>query len=723
MKVIKFLFSLIFILMGEASVAQYDFSKFTINEERPRIWIDKDKKAWLKQKFERSSTDDVFRATGKSVVGYSLAYVITGNEEIGQKAIDIILGSREEKGSRFYDKDTKEGRSKARSIQAPLADLAICYDYCLDLLTPEEKKAMEEAMLADMKKRIDFRRSWRSFHNSLYASAWPVTAATIALMGEVDFAKKAWDFLLPELEDAMKTFELFPDGEWCEGFDYNRHSTYHMLRILLAIKSASGIDLISSSEHMKNTGKYILYSTKPNGLALPGDDNDWPYIGDWEHVALLMLNEIFKDPYNQYYINNCPFERFKLEDQSRYAAALWYDPNIKERPLSDLPLSRLFKGKGLLIGRSSWEFDHAGKTSQATWFSYHCGDYWGDHVHNDINHIEIYHKGSLALDAGRYDDDWGIEVDQDSSKIRQSQFFNYYRRTIAHNTLLVKDPNEYISQNLINDGGQKNLLRPTGYLSYRNVPEDYEQGNFPSEEGLALYDYINNLGRWETGDVKAFEATNDFIYIAGDGTTAYSQNKLDKYVRKIFFLQPDVFVIFDHVVSTNPDFKKTLLFHSIEEPIIKGNKFEIKHNQGKLTGITVLPKKTDISKVGGEGLECMVDGVSLPFGMNAQHPSALHYGEEAGAWRIEVSPAKAKKEDVFVNVLKVGDRSANAKLKARIISNDKDSLVVKLVHLGSSYTIQYGKNSGAGHIQCQKGNKILWKHQISEGHWLISPKN
>src|ERR1700712_2984220 len=98
----------------------------------------------------------------------------------------------------------------------------------------------------------------------------------IALYHDDPYAKEVFDFLKPELEDALRTFDnVFPDGEWAEGMDYNRHSSYHALRIFKALKTATGVDVIAQSPHFKNTGQYILYASKPNGLALPSDDNDW----------------------------------------------------------------------------------------------------------------------------------------------------------------------------------------------------------------------------------------------------------------------------------------------------------------------------------------------------------------------------------------------------------------------------------------------------------------
>jgi len=704
----------------ENSLALTRFDNAQIRESRPRIWIDNTKLGWLRQKYAGQSSEEVQKASGASIVGLSLAYVITGDKKWGRKAIEKAIGARVDTGSEYKDLDSKEGRSKTRSIQADLADRAICYDWCYALLTEKEKVTLRDLIKEDMKKRIDFKRNWRSFHNAMYASAWPVTAATIALYHDDEYANTSWEFIKQEMEDAMKTFDIvFPDGEWGEGFDYNRHSTYHAIRLLLAVKSATGYDAISGSIHMRNTGQYILYSTKQNGLALPSDDNDWPYLGDWEHVALLMLNDQFRDGYNQYFINNCPVPRFQLEPDKKYAHVLWYDASIPERKLEELPLSRIFRSKGLIMARSNWKWDVPGKRANGTWFTFHCGDYFGDHVHNDINGFSISHNGGeLALDAGRYDDDWGVEVDS-AMDVKQSQFFNYYRRTIAHNSVLVFDPDEKFSMGMLNDGGQKDLLRPEENKTYRNVPEDYEQGNFPSEDGIATCDWASNPGRWETGDITAYKATRNYMYVRGDGAKAYSSHKMKDFVRRIVYLQPNLFVIMDRVVSTKPEFKKTWLLHSVNEPTIDAtdNSIQMLHEDGRLVSVPVWPTKHTQSKVGGPGNECLVGTTQLFYGLQSKFdPTEPHYGEIAGAWRIEQSPKVAQTEDYFFNVLMVTEKQSKLKPIVKILSEDETNITIE-VKDGEKMAaiISFEKAGGyGGHIRIMKNGAEIVNEQLAE---------
>lgn len=709
-----FAVSLLFLLL-QAAHAQAPprsagrFDQIQIRPDHPRIWIDADKARWLKEKYRGKTADEVGRLAGPSIVGMALTYVITGDEDWGRKAIARALAPPVDPGSRHRDLDSKEGRSKSRDIQRSLADRAICYDWCYPLLSRDEKDLFVAQMLPEMKKAVDYKRVWRSFHNGMYAHAWPLTAAALALHGDHPFARESLDFLKPELEDAMRTFDnVFPDGEWAEGMDYNRHSTYHALRLLLAIKTATGLDALATSPHLRNTGQYIIYSAKPDGMALSDDDNDWPYLGDWEHVALLMLNEEFRDGYNQAFINRCPAERFRLEPEKQYANVLWHDPTIEEKPLSELPLSRIFRGKGLVIARSGWNWDEPDKRASDTWLSFHCGDYMGDHAHNDVNSFSIYHKGAQAIDAGRYDDDWGAVIG-DPSKIVESQFFNYYKRTIAHNSVLVYDPDEKMSEGLLNDGGQLDQLRPDDRGGLRNVPEDYDQGNFPSEEGPGKCDWATNPGRWETGEITSYKATPEFTYVRGDGTRAYSPAKMQEFVRELVFLQPDIIVVMDRVVSRKPELKKTWLLHSVSEPRIGGDKssVELENEEGRLVVVPVLPHEIRLEKVGGPGNECLVGSKHFPFGMkSAFDPTELHYGESAGAWRVEESPAVTAREDHFLNVMQVSDRGADEVPAVKVLSETPAEIVVRVsTSDGRSFKLRFAK-AGESAADVEAGGRV-----------------
>src|SRR5205085_3791003 len=106
------------------------------------------------------------------------------------------------------------------------------------------------------------------------------------------------------------------------------------------------------------------------------------------------------------------------------------DPN-------ELPRTKLFGRMGVAIARG--DFEHG------TVAAFKCTPvYLHNHGHRDANSFTIYHKGDLAIDSGAYD---GYET---------PHWYNYYIRSIAHNTIVIQDPDEqFISRGkqYANDGG------------------------------------------------------------------------------------------------------------------------------------------------------------------------------------------------------------------------------------------------------------------------------
>ena len=655
-----------------------------VRADHPRIWLDTDRVGWLRAKVKGRSTAEIAKLAGGSAPGMALASIATGDAGLCRSA---------------WDRHVQGSRPKY------LFHLALLYDWCHAHLSPEERAQLRSIIVPRMEKDMANGRLWRSFHNSGHTGAFTLTAAALALHGDDPIANSALSFLRPELEDMLDTFDrVFPDGEWAEGADYDRHASHHALRTFLALKTATGQDLIADSPHLRNVANYIFYATKPNALMFPGDDNDWPYLGEWEHSALLMLASEYRDPHAQWFLNHCPVDRFQLEEGDRWAQLLWHDEAIPERSLDDLPLSRIFRGKGLVLARTGWGFRDPG----ATWVAFTNGDYFGDHNHLDVNAFQIYRGGELAIDSGRYDDDW--DFTQQPDKIARSQLFNYYQRTIAHNTMLVRDPDEAFGRGLVNDGGQRHLLwRGT----HRNVPEDYAQGTFPSDDGVGTSDWATNPGRWERGNITAYSATPDFVYVRGDGTAAYSPQKLSAFVRELVFVQPRLVVVFDRVVSTNPSFEKTWLLHTVDEPRLApdGSWFEVTEGQGRLVGVPILPDPRRLQKVGGPGDEFTVAGVRFKAGLQSElNPTALHHGEVPGAWRIEERAGTAQAEDYFANVMLLTDRASDERPQIELLANDAEALAFRVRQAdATTVTLRFakGKKPGAS-LKIERSGRVIF---------------
>src|SRR6185295_8742265 len=98
------------------------------------------------------------------------------------------------------------------------------------------------------------------------------------------------------------------------------------------------------------------------------------------------------------------------------------------------------------------------------------------------------------------------------------QWYNYYIRSIAHNTVVIHDPEEkFVSRGkeYSNDGGQRFVNEP--HFAPRTL-EDVTGEAFRDGKILAQRD----------GD--------GFSYVCGDASNCYRKSKLKKFLRHVAFV-------------------------------------------------------------------------------------------------------------------------------------------------------------------------------------------
>jgi hypothetical protein len=330
---------------------------------------------------------------------------------------------------------------------------------------------------------------------------------------------------------------------------------------------------------------------------------------------------------------------------------------------NDLPLSKYFKNSAYTVIRDRWDFN---KNTLLVFKS--STFYAANHHHKDQNAFTIYYKGPLAIDAGTYEapaGGWGSD-----------HFWNYYTRSVAHNTILVYDSTEKF-RGYSNDGGQ--CFFEVDNPSLKQIKE----GGCNHLDGIQLY-----------------EDNGDYVYTMGDASKAYNPSKLSDFKRHILYLRDysynhPVIIIYDNVVSTKPSFKKTYLLHSIREPEVSDSIVKITIDDGMdpknrafLFEETILPEKAEMVKVGGRknNREYFVwdDGTGKPHNyneeINYENLSKRQKREvrEGGEWRVEISPSVFQENDRFLNVISVTDGGEEySAVKTEYIPSEKfDGLIV-----------------------------------------------
>lgn len=323
---------------------------------------------------------------------------------------------------------------------------------------------------------------------------------------------------------------------------------------------------------------------------------------------------------------------------------LWRAPDLEPQPLEALPLSHYMPGPfGWMVARTGWDANSVICEMKVNETNF------TNHQHLDAGAFQIYHRGALAIDSGVYDS-YGTEHGR-----------NYYWRTVAHNCLLIHDPDEGF-RDWDNDGGQR---LPNGRSEPRNLEVLLDPQNGYRTGKVLAHGYGPDAQR------------PDYTWLQGDITAAYS-GKVKQVVRSFAFLNlgdakvPAALVVCDRVVAADPTFPKTWLLHTQERPTIDGLSAVVdrtEHDEdGRLVLDVLRPTGAKVEAVGGPGKEFWSAGRNHPI---TTEPERLAKGSyEPGAWRIEVSPAAAAAEDVFLTVMQITDTTRQGRLPVERLDGD-----------------------------------------------------
>ena len=233
-----------------------------------------------------------------------------------------------------------------------------------------------------------------------------------------------------------------PEGSYHESMDYMR-ITWACLTLLAELqRTTTGVDPAHQYSIFRNIGNTYLYKLLPDGTPSREGDNEYPILDLRDTSVLGYAVNRFKDPYSAWLLRKSGF--FPRHWTIPVLEFLWDDPEVTPRDPSlasedELARQKYFPGVGHLVMRDGWKPD-------STWIEFDCGPYLAKHQHLDQNQITIYHGGYLAIDSGA-----------DYTDSESPHYLNYYRRTVAHNSILVYDPSEkfFWSQNLLPAGQRR----------------------------------------------------------------------------------------------------------------------------------------------------------------------------------------------------------------------------------------------------------------------------
>lgn len=580
----------------------------------------------------------------------AMDYLINKNESVGREAITLTIDTLERAEYPVIS-------DISRAIGRLMVTGAIVYDWCYDLLTENEKTRFVNAFIKEAKKLECGYPPTKQSSVVGHASEWMIMrdllSVSIAIYDEY-----------PEMYNltAGRFFkELLPVRNWLyDAHAYHQGMGYLNVRFGNELIALWILDRMGAGNVFNPEQEYVLYEAiykrRPdNQVLLSGDITQSRKSVRAYPLVSLLAGSYYQNPYLNYEYQ----KKARVDNHLKIFEFLWRDTNLTSKAPTDLPLTKYFGSPlGWMIARTSWDKNCVIAEMKVNEYNF------VNHQHNDAGSFQIYYKGPLAIDAGIYQGS--------SGGYNSPHNKNFYKRTIAHNSLLIFDPDEkFPSHNyggsdktdfVVNDGGQR--LPGNGWSAPDNL-NDMLTGNFRTGTVLAT-----KFGK--------DAVTPDFSYLKGDITQAYS-GKVKEVKRSFVFLNmhdsdiPAAFIVYDKVVSSDPQFKKYWLLHSIEEPQISGNKVQIKRtlngDTGMLTNTVLLPESdnAEIAKIGGDGKEFWVFGKNYPN----EPASGVDEANERGAWRIEVSPKTEASEDYFLNFMQVSNNNQTNLHDAQIIQNEK----------------------------------------------------
>ena len=654
-------------------------------------------------------------------------YQITGDKDYGYKAIEVARNYME---SCMIDKTN--ATSSGRTMMQAIWSVALCYDWCYDLLTEDDKEFLIFHMLYNSKySEVEYpptaygapTSSEIHGHVMEFQLLGGMMAAAVAIYDEApDYYNVVAGRIQEKLIPAVNRHNI--DGTYSDGSNYGMYRHYYQLLNNYIFK-AMGYENAYYEEGLTTLGYF--YTRQPDGETIAeGDDYNYHktgYLGSDNYIMFLLGNMIGNS-----YIKTEYYRANRKADSTtnipgHLTPAMWLivnDVNVPcDKSFRNFPLTT-YTGDdtGHLYARTSWDEGFDANTvictmNLKTRFSL-------GHQHKDVGHFNIYYKGLLALDSGTYQG--SSFVDSNGTSVTNVGYgspfhVGYTRQSIAHNVMLVYDPNETKKSDtssafMTYDGGQKmNVKAPWNITSIA----DYDTDAAIVGEVLS-YNWGPDLNK------------PVYSYMKGDISAAYS-DKVEEYQRSFMFFNfedetyPAALIVFDAIRSASPTFKKTWLLQCEEEPSIDGNTATVTRNTidytGRLINQSLMPTGGVTITKSGEDFDGIntYDVMGTKYEMKPQSATA-----EVGNWRIEISPKKAEKQSYFLNVIQVGDNDdsitplqaklveetntyVGAEIKDHVVYFRKDGL-----SKGKSFTINPGKSDA---------ERFIVVTGLAEGKWTV----
>ncbi len=560
---------------------------------------------------------DLYRATG--------AY-----ESMQSAAIrHVVDGLSEEETGRYIARAMERVRAGVTNIHHDtyfrMMDVAFVYDFFYDSISEADRAAMIEWLNAHLGV---FVTDENAFHNSTLVKILCYLRVAYATWGDNPRAGEFRDYALLKLYEGKIVpvlNEFGAGGGFTEGGWYARSSLFSLVEAIELARRIDGYDGYEKAPRFyyqrlayellqPYPGLWVYgsqrYAVEGDGSLVFGGSNVYPRL--MRHIIAQYFAGSELAGYTE------TMRRPPANSLARVMDLIYDEPIGDSLPLDEFPPAHLAAGIGKAYARSHWGDD-------ASWLRFECGDYYNGHQHFEVGNFEVFRYEPLATESGEY-----VDYLSDHS-------VNWLIRTIAHNCITVYMPGETWS-----------MLRDGGRHTYANDGGQAKKWSWTADN---LEEWMARRETFERGRIIAYENRDEYFFIAGDCTSAYSPEKLKNWVRQILFIRPHTFVIFDSVVSPDASFTKTWRLHCRNEPELSGDTFTVRDGKGTLVATTLLPADARIESAHGYAY----GGREFPERHSVQ-------AEAAARWRVEVTPGKEREKDLFLHVI-----STDGPVEARLI--------------------------------------------------------
>lgn len=516
--------------------------------------------------------------------------------------------------------------------------IAVGYDWLYARWTPEQREALGRHLLGGCAAVVGAIREQRLSPYNVYLYNRPLqslTACAIAVYRDypeaaplMNFAHAYWhDFVLPVWRQVMG-----PNGGWHEGGEYVGIGIGQAMYTVPALwRQATGEDAFAALPGLAGMLDFLVQRTRPDGTQIRLGDAGVFRRDSPDRVPL----SIEYDHAAAYSLGGCPK---RLEPTAEPWGPLTRPDLCDPLARTRRPLAHHFAGIGLLIARDSWDDD-------ATLVTFKAGDNFWSHSHLDQGSFTIDRRGALAIDSGLYGSSYGSD-----------HHLNYTYQTIAHNTIVVHDPEDTVpmpsgdaTRAIANDGGQRRVGSGWGIgpapIDAREWVEKQESFHTATTLGVHLAEDLS---------IVSADLTPAYTNaLSGKGTFAARTRRVEGLVRTFGYdAGNDIVVVHDRLRLSRPDLQARWLLHGSRQPIVAGNSFIVPGAGGiDLHGTVLLPLDARIEVVGGPGFEYFVAGGNYDEDGAVARRAARRPEAEPGAWRLEVSPPNATDEVEYLVVL------------------------------------------------------------------------